>query len=169
MHGYDNFHLDVLDAFNTIIRSYGFSTEIVDENAIVILQSQNCILSFDMDRTDLDIRVIDPNDPKQKSYRLSIIIALFVPAQERRIIEMQKFDTIERVRRTLRRQSELLEKYLHFVLKGNFYWIKEYENFVENEEQIYRTLGKSFSVSHPVYQKFLNGDTSWRDDLKTLS
>ncbi|UPT67151.1 MAG: hypothetical protein M0D57_00140 [Sphingobacteriales bacterium JAD_PAG50586_3] len=165
--GYENFYKDVLEAYKLIIRDYYFTYEVNNPNYSIELKNNSILLSFSLDYLDLKTVFINPKDDKGKEYWIGIFINIYAFSNNKNIENYvyNSANPIENIKETLNFQADLLHKMAPSLFTGNFTWVEKYNQFEDNEKYIYKTLGREFSPSHPVYKKFIANDESWKEDI----
>lgn len=163
MHGYKGFINDVKEEFDWLINSHQTILEGRTDKDFgeycVELKLKRCILNFDLDRLDLQGKLINPQN--RKEYHIVRVFELLFGCEFEYL--SPKLSKVENVRVLLKVYSEKL-KMLVNVLEGDFSWSEKYEESENDEKWL---VGKVFELpyDHPISKKFWSGDLSWKSDL----
>lgn len=167
MHGYSGFITDVENAFQWLIDDYSPKiSKTVDssfgEYAIEI-RLKKCIILFDLDRMDLQGKFINPTTRKQ--YHIKSVLELL---RGKNIQFPSGMDKVGQIRALLKEYSEVVQLYLQEVVNGDFSWVITYDEKENRERSLVAKVWK-LPYESPIYQKFISGDSSWKDDIIDLN
>ena len=167
MHGYKEFFKDVEKVFSHLI--FKKKPKIVlksDEdfgNYAVEFDFKNSKLILDLDRMDLQCKFINIKDSKE--YFVLKIAKVLNPEKSFKYSADEAPETRDFVVKYLIFLNNIIDKYLINVLEGDFSWSETYkEKDIEESRMIKKVL--DLDCSDKIYQKFWNGDETWKEDLR---
>jgi hypothetical protein len=165
-YSYKEFPNDVLNAFETIIKTHDLAVE-MREDYYVGLSNRHVEVSFSFDRGDLYSEIRKSND--------DFTFAIF---QVYKHLCGVKADENYQSAKIGRKQlgypktdllwfAKLFENELSSILTGNFDWYEELRTEKEYEKQLVAVvLGPHLPHPNPISKKFWNGDPTWREDVE---
>lgn len=165
-YSYKEFPTDVLNVFESIIKTHNLSLE-TREDYYVGLSNRHVEISFSFDRGDLysEIRRRDDDfvfaiyQVYKHIYGCVAEVNYVRSKIGRRQLGYPKTDLVW--------FAKLFENELSSILIGNFDWYEELRTEIEYEKQLVAVvLGPHLPHPNPISNKFWNGDPKWKEDVE---
>ncbi len=151
------YFIEIISQNKMIIESTGTYTF-----CSIILSNNTCGIIIAKEYEDIQAKIFNPKDVSTHCYLMDVFNVLY-PKKKLEINFQQEDDN--QIKRNLRVYAYVISQYLQNVLSGDFDWLPKYKQYQDDSRKILIALGKEFKPSHPIYQKFIQGDESWKNDL----
>jgi hypothetical protein len=168
MHSYAAFPDDVINAFDQIIKAHDFKIKSRDTHG-VLLENHHCWIAFDMDRYDLQVKIVQKHHCPIRTFDVFSLINHLNPGwRDTEEGKSLKYHGVHgcRVDESLMWYAKCIQKYLKTVLDGDFSWseqlFRQSNSNIEFIDFIYANLNEE----NEIRKMYEAGDGNWEPKLR---
>jgi hypothetical protein len=128
-------------------------------------------------RADLDFLIEDSglDFPLSLVHAFSVLVPGFLQDEyDRDDVNLEKTEGMDpstlKMEREIRNLCKLLQNSMLPFIRGDHTWVNEYRELFNNTNLIRQVIGMDDDhyYKHPIYQKLIRKDPTWKDDLLQL-
>ncbi|WP_291131260.1 hypothetical protein [Flavobacterium sp. UBA7682] len=154
------FTTQVLNIFSKKIQEYNLKVDHESEYS-VFLKFNKFEINIYKEYSNVFAEIIDNKDEK---YDLGLLYSLVLKLNFNTYNDV--LDTEEKNRQQLNNYLEIISVILKDIGAGNFEWKNKYAKYYTDLRYIQFKMGSKFSFNHPIYNKFISNDLTWKIDLE---
>jgi hypothetical protein len=160
---YQSFKEDIETTFKELIAEFHLElTEPYD--GTFLLTGEKCIIRIIYDRGELGCMFKEISDEEiNPGYEVWSVYRLLYPTREP-VLKQSNGDWGP-PKEILTAYSEIIQSEFTNILNGDFSWVPDY-GIDQNKEARLMVFVLGLERTHPIFKKFLSGDTTWRIDAE---